>query len=92
MKPTRVGDNWARFDDNTTWALPSEDDDECATVERIQRYGSIEDLVKQRMTVAFMLDCYAALIMLPQRKRNARVKAIREAMAVRAAKRKESAT
>lgn len=85
MKPTRVGDTWARFDDNTTWSLPPDYDDEGPTLEWTQRYGSDEAILKQRLVVASVLACYEALILLPSRARNERVKAIREAMKQRAA-------
>lgn len=83
MKPTRVGDDWARFDDGTCWALPDVHDDEHDHHGWVLRYGSAEQVEKRRLSIASALDCYAALIDLPQRQRNARAKAIREAMAMR---------
>jgi hypothetical protein len=84
MKPTWTSRHAARFDDGTCWALPDFDmpDDE-PSLGWVQRYGSPAKREEQRLSVASVLDCYDALIRLPQRERNARVKAIRAAMNMR---------
>lgn len=86
MKPTRTGDTWARFDDGTCWALPDRDDDIRDSLG--YRLAHAEPPSKSDLYQAVStLGCYEALILLPQRERNKRVAAIREAMRMRDATR-----
>lgn len=82
MKPTKVGRNWARFSDGTGWPLPCPDDDS-DTISHTLRYGTLTKIETVRYEAASMIEAYAHLIDMPQRERNARIKAIREAMALR---------
>lgn len=83
MKPTRIGDTWARFDDGTCWPLPENDDGE---VQWRLRYSHRDTSSTDRLTAASFMGAYADLIALPQRERNKRVAAIRKAMEMRDAK------
>jgi hypothetical protein len=83
MKPTWTSRHAARFDDGTCWALSEPVDSDAHSLEWVLRYGTPEQREDQRLSVASVLACYDALILLPQRERNARVKAIRAAMTMR---------
>lgn len=75
MKPTRVGDHFVTFDDNTCWIRPGDALDE---VNWQLRYG---DPVKVRMIAASAVSCLTALINLPRRRRDEVIAAIRKAAA-----------
>jgi hypothetical protein len=62
--------NYIRSED-TTWPVP---DDE---LEWVMRYGHV---VRHRFSAASVLAAYRALIMLPERTRNRRIRDIRRAM------------
>lgn len=82
MKTTKVGRTWARFDDGTCWPIPCPDDDG-DSVAHTMRYGTLSRIESIRYDAASTIEAYRHLIDMSQRERNRRVKAIREAMAMR---------
>lgn len=77
-----AGHYHVRMTDGTTWALDGEDD---KSFNWILRYGREEDIIKARLTIASIVDSYMALLGKPEKRRNEIVRALREAMDLRAA-------
>jgi hypothetical protein len=71
-----IGDYHVRLDDGTCWSLDGEDD---KSLNWVLRYGSDEDVLKHRLTIASILSSYEALIWSPQKRRNEIIAKLREA-------------
>lgn len=71
------GEHHVRLDDGTCWAVDRGD----PSLEWICRYGTIDRLHQARLTIASVLQCYKALLDLPQKERNRRVTELRSALA-----------
>lgn len=76
----RIGDYHVRLDDGTIWSFDRATED-LHSLEWIQRYGTPDAVVQQRLTVASILASYKALIEAPAKRRNEVVRAIRVTLA-----------
>lgn len=65
-------------DNGTSWPTPGDHPD--GGLEWRLRYGSEAQLVKDRFSAASVVEAYRALIMLPQRERNAVIRDLRSAI------------
>jgi hypothetical protein len=68
-----------RLDDGTCWGI-DRTDEEGAGLEWILRYGTTEELVKHRMSIASIVASYKALLWKKQKDRNRIVSDLREAL------------
>lgn len=73
-----IGNHHVQRDNGTTWSTPGDHPD--GGLEWRLRYASEAQLVKDRFLAASVVDSYRALIMLPQRERNAVIRDLRAAM------------
>jgi len=62
--------------DGTAWAVPG---DALSDLQHALRYENEDVVVRKRFYAATVIACYEALLALPQRERNARVRQIRVA-------------
>lgn len=73
-----IGNHHVRRDNGTTWSTPGDHPD--GGLEWRLRYASEAQLVKDRFLAASVVESFRALILLPQRERNAVIRDLRAAM------------
>jgi hypothetical protein len=79
MMIRRIGNHWVKLDDGTTWSFDR--DGENYTLNWLLRYGSDEEVLRERLTIASILSSYQALIDAPPKRRGEVARAIRSAQA-----------
>ena len=73
------GKRYVRLEDGTSWSFDTVGDENEVNLNWILRYGSVEDVIRHRFTIASILSSYQALIDQTSARRNEVVRAIRKA-------------